>query len=240
MTRAVTPQFLAALQQQVVRPVVLFEGAFGPGAIRLWSGLGDLVWNGFTWTGAGTLLWVSAIEEPTEIVAAGWSVSLSGVPIDLVSAVLNDVQQGDYGRIWIGLLDGNGALIPEPALAASGRMDQPEISEDGETCEISVAYEGRLIDLYRPREWRYTHESQQQIAPGDRAFEYVAALQDKEVIWGAASPAGSAVSSAQAAVARPAASNRNWTGSNGTPIQRVAPPSRFRDSGGRWIGNPDT
>lgn len=193
MSRAASGAFVTALQAQVARPVILFEGVFGAGTLRLWSGLGDLVWSGQTWAGAGTLLGVSSIEEPTGVVAAGFSVSLSGVPVDLLAAVITDVLQGDQGRIWLGLMDGAGTLIVDPVLAASGRMNEPEIAEGAETCSVSVAYEGRLIDLFRPREWRYTHQSQQQIAPGDRGFEYVAALQDKEIVWGAPSPVGSGI-----------------------------------------------
>ena len=44
--------------------------------------------------------------------------------------------------------------------------------------------ESRLIDLNRARNFRSTHEDQQQIFHGDLGFEYVAAIQDKEVSWG--------------------------------------------------------
>lgn len=240
MSRDATAAFLAAISAQVVRPVLIVECVFGAAPVRLWSGMGDLAWNGQTWTGAGTLLGISTVEEPVGVVASGFTLSLSGVPLDLVAAVISDVMTGDAARIWLGLIDGAGALIASPVPLAFGRMDQPEISEDGETCEISISYESRLIDLLRPREWRYTHESQQQIFPGDRGFEYVAALQDREILWGAASPVGAAISPVTAASAAPQAAAKPWTGSNGTPVQRVAPPSIYRDASGRWTGNPDT
>jgi hypothetical protein len=216
MSRGASTAFLTALQSQVTRPVIFFEGVFGAGTLRLWSGLGSIIWGGQTWTGAGTLLSLSEIDEPTDIVAAGFTVSLSGIPTDLVSAVIADVMQGDQGRILIGLLDDAGALIVDPVLAASGRMDVPTITDDAETCVIDVSYEGRLIDLNRPREWRYTHESQQQVYPGDRGFEYVAALQDKEIIWGQASPVGAAISPRPKVTAAPAAKvpNNNSGGRN--------------------------
>jgi hypothetical protein len=82
-------------------------------------------------------------------------------------------------------------------------MDVPTLRDDAETCTVTVTYEGRLIDLGRAREWRYTHESQQQLAPGDRGFEYVAGLQDKEILWGAPSPVGAPVAAAPSAYVRP-------------------------------------
>ena len=60
----------------------------------------------------------------------------------------------------------------------------PEITDDAETCRITISYESRLIDLNTARSWRYTHESQQALHPGDLGFEYVAAIQDREVTWG--------------------------------------------------------
>ena len=140
--------------------------------------------GGRTWAGAGTLLNVGAIEETTDVVATGTTVTLSGIPTDLVSACINDARQGLPGQIYLGFLTAAGAVIADPVLAFAGRLDVPTIMDGAERCEIQITYESRLIDLNRAREWRYTHESQQQISPGDRGFEYVAGLQEREIRWG--------------------------------------------------------
>ncbi|HBN31649.1 MAG TPA: hypothetical protein DD416_10620, partial [Rhodobacteraceae bacterium] len=72
----------------------------------------------------------------------------------------------------------------DPVQAFSGRLDVPEIADDANTCTITISYESRLIDLNTARSWRYTHESQQSLYPGDRGFEYVTAIQDREITWG--------------------------------------------------------
>lgn len=74
-------------------------------------------------------------------------------------------------------------VIADPFLAFEGRLDVPDIIDDGETCTVTVSYESRLIDLERPRERRITHEDQQIDYPGDRFREYVAGLQDQVIIW---------------------------------------------------------
>lgn len=74
-------------------------------------------------------------------------------------------------------------VIADPFLAFEGRLDVPDISDDGESCTVRVSYESRLIDLERPRERRITHEDQQIDYPGDLGREYVASLQDKVVVW---------------------------------------------------------
>jgi len=184
MSRDLTPAFAAALAGRDLRPVILFEGMFASGVVRFWSGLGAIDWNGQTWTGAGMLLGLGAIEETGEVVAGGTTVSLSGVPADLVQAAIGEARQGLPGRVWLGLLDAAHQLIADPVLAFAGRLDVPEITDDGAACRISISYESRLIDLNAPRSWRYTHESQQVLHPGDKGFAYVTVIQDKDVPWG--------------------------------------------------------
>lgn len=184
MTRALTPAFAAALVEAHLRPVLFYEGVFASGRLRLWTGLGEILWQGRTWTGAGTLLGLGPIEETGEVVAGGTAIALSGVPADLVQLAIAEARQGLPGRVWIGLLDPAGAIIADPVQAFSGRLDVPEIADDAERCTITLRYESRLIDLNTPRTWRYTHESQQALHPGDRGFEYVTAIQEREITWG--------------------------------------------------------
>jgi hypothetical protein len=184
MPRSMTPAAEAALMEQDLRPVLFFEGAFPTALVRFWTGLTAIDWNGETWIGAGNLIGISAVEEGTEVAATGLTVSMAGVPTTLVSAVIADAEQGLPGRIWIGFLDPAGGLIIDPVQVFAGRLDVPQIADGAETCVITITYESRLIDLNRPREFRYTHESQQVLYPGDLGLEYVAGLQDKEIAWG--------------------------------------------------------
>jgi len=184
MSRDLTPAFAAALAEADLRPALFFEGQFASGWLRLWTGLGEISWNGQIWSGAGSLLGIGSIDEPGAVVASGTAISLSGVPLDMVQLAIAESRQGLPGRIWLALLDEGGAIIADPVQAFSGRLDVPEITDDAATCTITLSYESRLIDLTSPRSWRYTHESQQALHPGDRGFEYVTAIQDREVTWG--------------------------------------------------------
>jgi hypothetical protein len=210
MSRTITPAVLAELAAGVVRPAIFVESQFPSGYLRLWSGLGEITWGGRTWAGAGTLLNVGAIEETTDVVATGTTVTLSGIPTDLVSACINDARQGLPGQIYLGFLTAAGAVIADPVMAFAGRLDVPTIMDGADRCEIQITYESRLIDLNRAREWRYTHESQQQISPGDRGFEYVAGLQEREIRWGLGQ---SVAGQASAAVSKQMVQNFGETGS---------------------------
>lgn len=182
--REFSTAFQNALADQNLHIVIMFEGQFATGMVRIWSGLGDLQWDGKTWAGVGSLLGMGSIDETREVVAGGTTVSLSGVPLDLVQVAIDEARQGMPGRIWVGLVSESGSVIADPVQAFSGRLDVPEITDDENTCTITISYESRLIDLTVPRTWRYTHESQQVLFPGDLGFEYVTAIQDREITWG--------------------------------------------------------
>jgi hypothetical protein len=186
MSRDLSPGVLAAISAETVRPCLFFEGQFATGYLRVWTGLGDILWNGFTWTGAGNLVGLSPIEESTDVAAQGVTVSLSGVPAAYVALALSEARQGMPGRIWLGFVDPAGIVIDSPFQSFAGRLDVPEVADGAETCVIRITYESRLLDLMKPREWRYTDQSQQALHPGDRAFEYVAGLQEKPITWGRA------------------------------------------------------
>ena len=184
MSRDITAALADALDAADLRPAILFEGVFPSGTVRIWTGAGPVEWDGKTWTGVGVLLGLGALEETSDVVASGTTVSLSGVPLDLVGLAIDEARQGQPGRIWLALLTKDRQIIADPVQAFTGRLDVPEIQEDVQSCRITISYESRLIDLNVPRNWRYTHENQQVLFTGDLGFAHVTAIQDQEITWG--------------------------------------------------------
>ncbi|OOY31581.1 hypothetical protein [Thioclava sp. F36-6] len=186
MSRDMQAANIAAIGDQMVRIVGFFEGEFAGGTVRLWTGdIGtNFIWDGKEWAGAGTLLGFSNIEETNDVVASGISVSLSGVPVDMVAIVIAEAEQNAPGTLWIGFMSEDWHLLADPELVFSGLLDVPTIEDGADTCTVTISYESQLIDLQREREWRYTNESQQVLYPGDKGFEYVTSIQNKTVNWG--------------------------------------------------------
>jgi hypothetical protein len=183
----VSRDLTAGLEADVVaaslRPALFYEGVFTGGTLRLWTGLSTIDWNGYTWTGAGNLLAMSQIEESLEIKAAGLSVTLSGLNPAVISLALAQARQGLSGKVWLGTLAADNTVTADPFLSFEGRLDVPEISDDGESCTVVINYESRLIDLERARERRITHEDQQIEYPGDLGRQHVARMQDQVLTW---------------------------------------------------------
>jgi len=163
---------------------LLVELEFSSGFLRIWSGVGTIQYQGNTYTGAGTLFGFDNIQESLSVVANGCTIYLSGIPSDLVSACINDAEQGKIGRIYLAVLNSDFTMNGDPVEIFVGRLDVPTILDDGENCIISISYESRLIDLMSPREFRYTNENQKVLNPGDPSFEFVTTIQDKTITWG--------------------------------------------------------
>jgi len=185
MSRDLTTAVINQIDATELQPFLLFRGEFATGVVRAWSGIGNLSWDGQTWVGTGSLLQVSSIEEAGETVANGATITLSGVPLELISLALSSARQGSQGKIYLGFLSA-GSVVVDPVLVFEGKLDVPVIEENGETGTIAIAYESRLIDLQKPRESRYTDQDQQRAYPGDLGFEFVPSLQEKSLIWGRA------------------------------------------------------
>lgn len=188
MSRDITAGVQSAISATEVQPIIFFEGSFSSGSVYVWSGYGDLIWDGNTYSGVGTLGSISSVSESSEISAKGITVSMSGIPSDLISLVLSDVRQGAVGKIHLGFLNSSNSLIDDPILMFEGKLDVPSIQEGGDTSTITLSYESRLIDLQRARESRYTNEDQQRAFAGDLGCEFVASLQEKQITWGKADP----------------------------------------------------
>jgi hypothetical protein len=111
--------------------------------------------------------------------------SLSGIPSEMISISLSQVEHNRPATVWLGALDlSTGALIADPYQLFTGFTDVPTIEEGGDTSTITLTAENKLIDLDRARTRRYTTEDQQIDDPTDLGFEFVPSLQDATVVWG--------------------------------------------------------
>jgi len=180
-TRDLTSAIVNSLDDEVLQPFFAIEMLFdGSQTLRLWTGVGELDYQGNSWYGAGQMLGVEAVEETTEISAKGATISLSGVPAEVLSLALNEPYQGRKANIYFGTFNGGTSLSE----IFSGYMDQMNIEETADTCTISLTLENKLVDLERPRVARFTSSYQKSVYSGDRGFDFVEDLQDKEIVWG--------------------------------------------------------
>jgi hypothetical protein len=181
---------LSQLSGPKIKPVLFLQMRFTDGDSFVWSGVGNLQWNGQTWIGMGTLGTISAIEESSELKATNVTFTLNQIPQDLLREALGQVRQGNPVKLWFGSMGDNNNVLADPLQMYAGRMDVPTIDDGARTGSISISTENRLVDLNRSRERRFTDQDQQIDHPGDLGFQYVQFIQQWNGTWGKAGPGG--------------------------------------------------
>tara|TARA_R110002096_G_scaffold372045_1_gene565543 strand:- start:1927 stop:2562 length:636 start_codon:yes stop_codon:yes gene_type:complete len=206
MSRDLSSNTIDNISQDVVYPFFATELKFdGDNTLRLWTGQGTLVLeDGTSWVGTGNLLNISAIEETSELAVKGATLTLSGVPSEVLSLALSEPYQGRVCNIYFGTFS-QGSILQESSSYIllqdgsrinlettdkdfseifSGYMDQMNIEESGETSTIQLLVENKLVDLERARVARFTSGYQKSIYAGDLGLDFVEDLQDKQIPWG--------------------------------------------------------
>lgn len=210
MARNILQEIIDASTKASVVPFFAVELLFdSPNQLLFWSGYGDLTIDGQTYTGAGDLLKVSDVRESSDIAANGATLSMSGIPSELIALAINEPYQGRICKVKFGLIDYElaeeaflltedgeyltteaGELIDisvkQPANYFDlfvGYMDQMNIHEGPQYSTISLSVESKLIDLEKPNNARYTDNYQQSQYPGDLAFEFVNRIQGEDLTW---------------------------------------------------------
>jgi hypothetical protein len=151
-----------------------------PNAVYMWSGLGDLDLNGQTYVGVGDLLQISELRESSDIASYGATLTLSGIPSDMVDLALAEPYQGRKAIVKFGVIQ-NGSY--NTATTYTGEMDQMNIQYTPDTVTIALDVESRLVDLQRARIRRYTDADHQSRFEGDIAFSFVTRLQNESLEW---------------------------------------------------------
>lgn len=203
-TRDISNSILGAIEDSVVYPFFAVQFDFDSQPIRVWTGTGTLVYEGLSYTGTGNLLNVSSIEETSEMAVRGATLTMTGIPSELLSLALQEPYQGRTCTIYFGMFR-KGALLTESSVYLlkedggkifletqetsltqlfTGYMDEMNIEEGADFATIEMRVENKLIDLERARVRRFTSAYQKSKYPGDKGLDFVEDLQDKEIVWG--------------------------------------------------------
>lgn len=179
MSRTLPAGMSAALASGAIEPFYAVELLFDSGAIRIWTGYGDRTIDGQTYLGSGNFLAISDIEEVGNLNAKGITLTLSGLDATIMSYALAEAYQGRTARILFGL---NG--ISDAVEVFSGLMDVMSIKHSGESLQISMSIENKLVNLQRANVRRYTSASHKSRNAGDTFFDSITVIQDKVIPWG--------------------------------------------------------
>ena len=204
MSRELAPLVQEQLSSPLLEPFFTVELDFDSSPLYMWTGYGNLTIGDKTYLGAGQVLNISSVSETTEMEAKGATITVSGIPSSFLSLALQEPYQGRECRIFFAvtvnqnllledggliLTEDGGLILTEPSginltEVFSGELDQMNIQESAETATIAVTAENVLIKLERPVVRRFSDQDQKSRFPNDKGLEYVASLQDKDILWG--------------------------------------------------------
>ena len=185
MPRDISSGMLTPLTSSYIRPCFMAAITFHTQTIYCWTGVGNLVYGGNTYTGVGDFGKLDKITEGSDVEAYGTTITLSGIDPLILSECLTDIQLGAPVTIYLAFLDGNGNIFGTPYPLFVGTVDQPTISVSTETLSISLALENKLANLLRANQRRYTNADQQIYYPGDTGYIWVESLNDQALVWNA-------------------------------------------------------
>jgi len=179
MSRIVASSLITAWAGDTAQPYFAVELALTSGTIRFWSGYGERTINDDTYIGAGQLVGITGLEEVADLSAKAVTVSLNGVPGDLISLALREPYQRRKCRVYFG--DVTAVDVVE---VFTGRLNKMTIEDTAETGVIDILVDSKMVEAEKSSNRRYTSASQKSRHSTDTFFDYVAAIQDAEIVWG--------------------------------------------------------
>lgn len=183
MGRDMTAAFEAELSADKIIPIWLVEASFDSGTLYLWSGSGELSWNGQTWLGAPTLGAFGSITETSDMKVSGVDIVLNGLDTTVISLALGEDVKYRNAKLRLGFLDSNLDIILDPIPILSGDMQYFTIKRSDTTAVVALRIESRLVRSQVPRTRKYNPFDQQRFYPTDLGFNFVSLIQDRKPRW---------------------------------------------------------
>lgn len=153
------------------------------GTVYLWSGVGNLTWDGITWSSVGTLGAISPVKYSSDISIQELSFILSGLPPTVTEWVQADLRNR-VAEAWLACIDRRGKVVEDPYQVVEALEDFPSFSvgEDG-TATVSIVARSGFYTLLRGIDQVHSSEDQHRLYPDDTGCDLITGLQQQQIIW---------------------------------------------------------
>lgn len=181
MPRMITTRLAAALKNRL--PLALLAEIEHPdGTARFWTGIGLLEWNGYTWTGSGTLGQITPIKQTSTLAIQELVFALAAVDPEVVATLSDDVRNR-AGRVWLTCI-GPGKTVIDPYQIVDSELDYQSFTADADG-KVIIAITARtgFYTLARALDESWTSEEQHVVYPTDSGLDLISALQNQELQW---------------------------------------------------------
>lgn len=166
---------------------ILLQLGLDSGTVYMHSGVGDLSWNGQTWTGVGGMGTISGVPEDTGMSSTEIKVTLAHFAIGALPDFIVEFDTNDpTKRPWemhLAFFDED-HVIKDVLTLDKGGIGGVIMSESEETGQIEVSLVNETARLERADGLRLTDQHQQSIWPGDKGLEFVTDTNLGDIPWG--------------------------------------------------------
>jgi hypothetical protein len=159
--------------------------------LRACTGTRTYTTLGYDWLGIGEIGGLGNIVEAVDVSARPMSFGLSGVDPWIVEPLLSRVNYKNRdAKIYMGILLPDDELLDEPDLVWSGRMDVGSVTYDKNLAACLLVCEPDSARLLRNNVSRYSNADHQLYYPGDKFYEFITEISQKDLTWGGRSYGG--------------------------------------------------
>ncbi len=185
MDRGSTGAFQTEIVKSANKPFHLLKLSFDDVSYFLSDAYIPVTYDSNTYTPTGSFLSFSDIVETNESNIETITIALSGVDTTYINLFLTGGYLDRTVEIYKAFLDSNDALVSDPLLIFSGRLNNPAIKEDVDagTSTIAVQASSLFVDFDKINARFTNNESQQSFFAGDTGFRFSSVVV-KELNWG--------------------------------------------------------
>lgn len=150
------------------------------GAVRAHSGVGDLIINGKTFYGVGTLGAISAARQVGDSSPQSVTANLSLIDKSMLAHLINEKLVGTRATIFNTAIDGQKAVSD---VSFSGFISDVGVKL-GDSSEYAITITDELSQWSKPSSARNTSESHAARNSGDQLLRYIVPVSTATVYWG--------------------------------------------------------
>lgn len=182
MSRGLSATNTTEIAKASVQVVLLVKLDFDT-PIYTHSGVGDITYDGNTYSGVGDFGGISEARESEFLGPAPITLTLSGIDSTLIAEALEAGRYKDDVTIYEGYRKDDGTLKANPWTVWSGWFEYPNI-KIGDDNTISVVCQHDLSLLNEKDGGRFTDEDQVERYSGDEFFEHITDQATVKLNWG--------------------------------------------------------
>jgi len=184
--RDLTTAHKTQLAAKMKRVGLLVAIDYTPTPLYVWTGRGNISWDGKTWLGVGDLGSISVITEKLGATPGSLKLTINGVPGDKIGTALDDASAGRDVQVFIGTFTESGgvwSIVDAPNRMEWADTDVHEIVEGDTTCSIEVNCETATSRLTMRNVLRCTSEDQHRHFPDDTFFDFAEQVAEQVLYW---------------------------------------------------------